>query len=208
MIEVNLYSIQPGDNHAMVGKCVARNRFDKEAMGVSIEEFVKGFLKNNLEKFEAGIGNSDLVELINSTDVTFSRRDLACINYYLINAGYMLQVQNVTDDEENAVGVPNGDVIEWNIIDNNFIQFDYPTATKIIPGDGLEIPAILRQIVERSGLFNPDKFSGLKNPFTELLINLDKVKTATGSINSSIVTKIYEYLDTLGYKVFCATSED
>ncbi len=120
----------------------------------------------------------------------------------------MMQIQNVTDDEENATGVPSGDVIEWNVIDNNFVQFDYPTATKIIPGDGLEIPAILRRIIEQSGLFNVDKFAGLKNPFTELLMNLDKVKTATGRINSSIVTKIYEYLDQLGYKVFCATSED
>ena len=39
MIEVNLYSIPAGDNTARVGKCLARNRFDREAMGVSVPEF-------------------------------------------------------------------------------------------------------------------------------------------------------------------------
>jgi len=207
MIEVNLYSIQPGDFHATVGKCIARNRFDKEAIGKTIEEFVKGFLKSNLEKFEAGIGNADLTEMINSTDATFSRRDISCINHYLMEAGYMVQVQNVTDDEEDATGVPTG-VVEWNVIDGNFVQFDYPTTTKIIPGEGLDVLGVLHRIVDQSGLFNADKFAGLKNPFVELMANLDRVKNTTGSINSSAVTRVYEYLDELGIKIFCATSED
>ena len=48
MIEVNLYSIPSQDINSMVGRCVARSRFDKEGMGVSVMEFVKGFLKNLL----------------------------------------------------------------------------------------------------------------------------------------------------------------
>ena len=47
MIEVNLYSIPAQEMNSMVGRCVARSRFDKEGMGVSVMEFVKGFLKNN-----------------------------------------------------------------------------------------------------------------------------------------------------------------
>lgn len=207
MIEVNLYSIQQGDNNARVGKCLARNRFDRDGMGVSVEEFTKDFLKNNLEKFEAGIGNPDLTEMINSS-VNLSRKDLACVNHYLIQAGYMVEVQNVTDDEENATGVPSGDVIEWNVIDRNFIQNDYPTAVKISPAPGTDIPTILKQVIEGSGLFNQDKFAGLKNPFDELLTNLDRIKKISGEVNASIVTRIYEYLDELGISIFCATSED
>lgn len=207
MIEVNLYSIQPGDSNARVGKCIARNRFDREAMGTSVEEFAKEFLRNNVDNFEAGVGNPQLTEMINSTTV-MSRKDLACINYYLIQAGYLLEIQNVADDEENATGVPTGEVIEWNIIDRNFIQNDYPTATKIMPAPGTDIPTILRQIVDGSNLFNPDKFAGLKNPFTDLLTNLDRIKNVTGDVNSTIVTRVYEYLDSLGISVFCATSED
>ena len=48
MIEVNLYSVPAQDINSMVGRCVARARFDKESMGVSIMEFVKGFLRDNL----------------------------------------------------------------------------------------------------------------------------------------------------------------
>jgi hypothetical protein len=60
MIEVNLYAITPNDFNSRVGRCVARNRFDQEAMGIGVIEFAKGFLKENLDKFEGGIGNNDL----------------------------------------------------------------------------------------------------------------------------------------------------
>lgn len=207
MIEVNLYAIPAGEGTSRAGRCIARNRFDRDAMGTTPEEFLKGFLKNNLEKFEGGIGNNELVETINSSNV-LTRRDLSCINHYLIKAGYMFQIVNVADDEENATGVPSGETIEWNVIDKNFIQNNYPTATKIIPGEGGNIAKTLRQIVEQSGLFDSSKFSGLKNPFTKLLNDLDYIKKNTGEINASIVTKIYALLDECGIEIFCAASED
>ena len=206
MIEVNLYSIPAGEMDARVGKCLARNRFDKEGMAVSIEEFVKGFLKNNLDKFEVGIGNQELTELINS-DNFLGRTDLSCVNYYLIKAGYMFQVINVADDEDNPTGVPTGDVIEWNVIDNNFIQNDYPTATKILPANDTDIPTILHKIADQSGLFS-DKFTGIKNPFTELFTNIERIKNVSGSINAGLISKVYEILSQVGIEVFCATSED
>lgn len=208
MIEVNLYSIPAGEVTARVGKCIARNRFDRDAMGTTPEEFLKGFLRNNFDKIEGGLNavNDQLIDAINSNKV-LSRRDLSCINHYLIQSGYMFQIINVADDEENPVGVPSGEVSEWNVIDKNFIQNDYPTATKIIPGDK-DHAQILKQVVEQSGLFDKDKFSGLKNPFTELLNNLEMIKKESGQINANIVTKIYALLDECGIEIFCAVSED
>ena len=206
MIEVSLYSIPAGEMTSRVGKCVARNRFDRDAMGTSAEEFLKGFLKNNLEKIEGGLNNSELSEIIFSNNV-LTRRDLSCVNYYLVKSGYMFQIVNVADDEENPTGVPSGEVIEWNVIDKNFIQNDYPTATKFIPGTGSDIAKTLRNIVEQSGLFDSEKFSGLKNPFTSLLNVLDEIKRQTGEINASIVTKIYAILDECGLEIFFAASE-
>ena len=206
MIEVNLYSINPSDPNARVGRCVARNRVDKEAMGISVVDFAKGFLKDNLDKFEGGIGNNTLEGLINS-DTVLSRKDMSCINYFLSKLGYKLQIQNVADDEENVEGV-SGDMIEWNIIDNNFIQFDYPTATKLVPAPGTDIISVLKHIIDQSGLFDDTKFSGMKNPFTELISNGEKIKNITGSTNGTIVAKIYDLLDNLGISIFCATSED
>lgn len=207
MIEVNLYSIPAKDINSMVGRCVARSRFDKEGMGVSIMEFVKGFLRNNLANFENSIGNSELVGFINSSSI-MSTKDLSSINYWLSQAGYTVQIQNVADDEENASGIPTGGVVEWNVIDYNFMQYDYPTATKIIPGEGLEIPEVLKKIVSQSGLFDPNKLSGVKNPFTPLINNMEAIRKTTGSINPTITTQIYNLLDQMGIKVFCATSED
>jgi len=207
MIEVNLYSIPAGDSNAKVGACIARNRFDRESLGVSIEEFVKGFLKNNLSLMTGGVSDGPLAELINS-DSTMTRKDLACINYYLEKAGYKVQIQNVTDDEDNPTGVPSGNMVEWNIIDNNFIQFDYPTAIKIIPNPDQDIIEVIKQIINNSGLFDPDKFAGMKNPFTDLIVNLDRIKNVSGSVNSALVGRIYEILDMVNFDVFCATSEN
>lgn len=207
MIEVNLYAITPDDFNSRVGRCVARNRFDQEAMGVSVIDFTKGFLKENLDKFEGGIGNNDLEDLINS-DTVLSRKDMSCINYFLGKLGYKVQIQNVADDEENATGVPSGEVIEWNVIDNNFIQNDYPTATKLMPSAGTEIIGTLKQIINQCGLFDTSKFAGLKNPFTDLITNLERIKNVTGGNNGTIIAKIYELLDNCGISIFCATSED
>jgi hypothetical protein len=98
MIEISLIQIPADEWTSTVGKCIARNRFDKEAMGVTIEEFARGFLKENLEKFENGIGSAELTELINSSGF-FGRKDLACVNYYLSKVGYQVKIFNVTDDE-------------------------------------------------------------------------------------------------------------
>ena len=114
MIEVNLFKIPAGEWTSTVGTCVARNRFDKEAMGVTIEEFARGFLKENMDKFELGLGSAELNETINSTNF-ISRKDLACLNYYLTKAGYMLKIFNVTDDEANATGVPSGEVVDGTV---------------------------------------------------------------------------------------------
>ena len=207
MIEISLIQIPADEWTSTVGKCVARNRFDKEAMGVTIEEFARGFLKENLEKFESGIGSAELVEMINSSGF-FGRKDLACVNYYLSKVGYQVKIFNVTDDEVNATGVPTGEVVEWNVIDRNFLQYDYPTAIKIIPGEGLDVPGVLHQVIDQVGVFDSDKFAGLKNPFTDLMTNLERIKNVSGANNGTIISKIYELLDQLGIEVFCATSED
>ena len=205
MIEVNLYSVPVDALDSRVGRCLARNRFDREAIGTSIEDFTRGFLKDNLDKIEARLGMGNLSSVVNSDEV-LTRKDLACINYYLGKSGLKFQILNVTDDEENSVSVPEG-TVEWNVINRNFIQTDYPTAIKIIPTADEDIPSILKRIVDESGLFG-DKFVGMSNPFNELFDNLRRIKEVTGSINNSLISRIYDLLDQMGIDVFCATSED
>lgn len=206
MLEVSLYSIPADDMGSRVGRCLSRYRFDREPMGITVEEFVMGFLRDNLDKIEAK-GN-ELSRIISNKNKTILRRDISCINYYLSKNGLMIKVFNVADDEENANGVPSGDVVEWNVIDNNFVQEGYPTATKFMPPSNQSVSKTLRSVIEKSGLFNSNKFSGLVNPFTTLLDNLDRVESVTGTVSSAIVGKIYQTLSDLGIEVFCATSEN
>ena len=205
MIEVNLYSIPADDFNSRVGRCIARNRFDRETIGTSIEDFLKGFLKDNLDKIESKLGIGDLSSVISSEDA-LTRKDISCINYYLNSVGLKIQVQNVADDEDNPVSIPTG-TVEWNVINKNFIQNDYPTTTKVLPSPDADIIDTLKEIVENADLFD-SKFAGMKNPFTELFDNLKRIKDISGTTNAALVGKIYEYLDQLGFEVFCATSED
>ena len=39
-------------------------------------------------------------------------------------------------------------------------------------------------------------------------VNLDRIKSVSGSINATLVSRIYETLDHVGFSIFCATSED
>ena len=56
MIEVSLYSVPVGsDVNASMGKCVDRTRFDKDALGTGVMEFVKGFLRTNVPNFEPAL---------------------------------------------------------------------------------------------------------------------------------------------------------
>lgn len=206
MIEVNLFSVSSADPNSMVGRCVSRSRFNTESVGVSIMEFVKGFLKENLDQLESSINNPDMVSFINS-DSNMSTVDFQSLNYWLGQIGYRVTIWNVADDEENAVSVPQG-VIEYNIINKNFIQDDYPTATKLTPSDSESLVDILKTVVEQTGLFNTSKLRGVKNPFTLLINNLIHEKEVSGNINYSIVSKIYQMLDQTGFNIYCATSEN
>jgi len=202
MIEVNLYSLLENSVNASAGYCVDRIRFDKEARGISVMEFVKGFLKNNLSHFESALKNNDIVDFINS-DLTMRTKDFASINYYLAKAGYLVQIQNVTDDEENPVSVPAG-ITEWNIIDTTFLQYDYPTTMKVIPTDGMDIVEVLDKIVGQLSFFDRDTLGSIRNPLKEYVENLKKVKNLNGSASISLTTKIYDTLANLGIKIFTA----
>ena len=98
MIEVSLYSITGGDVNVSMGKCIDRTRFDKEAMGTGVMEFVKGFLRTNVPTLELAINNPDIIAFING-DTGMNTKDFASLNYWLAKSGYLVKIQNVTDDE-------------------------------------------------------------------------------------------------------------
>lgn len=205
MIEVNLFSVPAADVDAKFGSCVARARVDIEALGSGVFDFVKGFIRDNLDNLEGSIGNSDLVQLINSDDL-LTTVDFASLRYLLKKVGYLVEVWNVAEDEENSQGVGEG-TIEYNVVNYNFLQHDFPTTTKLIPEEGKNLANILKEVVDQSGLFNSEKFGGVKNPFTGLLNSLEQEKENLGNINATISTQIIHILDQLGFEIFCATPE-
>lgn len=206
MIEVNLYSLIENNVNATAGKCIDRIRFDKEARGISVMEFVKGFLKNNISEFESALKNNDIIDFINS-DLTMRTKDFASINYYLAKVGYLVQIQNVTDDEDNPVSVPAG-TTEWNVIDTTFLQYDYPTTMKVIPGDGMDVVEVIDKIVNQLSFFDRDSLGSVRNPLKDYVEQLKKIKNLNGSVSVGLTTRIYETLASLGIKIFTAQGSE
>lgn len=207
MIEVNLFSINSVDPNTLVGRCVARSRFDLDTMGVSVMEYTKKFMRENLDTLESGLGNSDLVGLINS-DMNMTVKDFYSINYLLSQVGYKITLWNVADDEENPLEVPDGDgVYEINIIDNCYLQNDLPTVTKVMSASGDSLVDTLENVINQIGLFKDDHFNGVDNPLEKLIRALKTERDISGSINATITTKLYQVLEQLGIKLFYAASE-
>ena len=204
MIEVSLYSVPTGSNISVtMGKCIDRARYNKEALGVDIMNFVKGFLKTHINDYEATLGNVDVISFINN-DSPMTTKDLASINYWMLKAGFLVKMFNVTDDEENAEGV-SPESSEWNIINKNYLIDNLPTAIKVIPEAGTDIITVLEKVVDQVDVFN-EKL-GLKNPLKESLDELKKVKEFTGRIEPGLATKIYDILDSVGVELFLAIGE-
>lgn len=198
MVEVTL--ISTGDMYSNVGRFVSRKRANLEALAITKNEFIKGFVRNNMSELDAVINNADFNELINS-DRNLSNKDIESINYILGEMGYKLLVSFVADDEENPDSVGEG-LYEYNIIDKSFIQNDLPTSTKITKSTTESLGDTLIKIVEQSGLFNPDKFSGIRNPFTILLNNIKDQERTTGSIQGMTTARIYSMLSYMGIDVY------
>ena len=204
MIEVSLYSVPTGSNISVtMGKCIDRARYNKEALGVDIMNFVKGFLKTHINDYESTLGNVDVISFINN-DSPMTTKDLASINYWMLKAGFLVKMFNVTDDEENAEGV-SPESSEWNIIDKNYLIDNLPTAIKVIPEAGTDVITVLEKVVDQVDVFN-EKL-GLKNPLKETLDELKKVKEFTGRIEPGLATKIYDILDSVGVELFLAIGE-
>ena len=88
MVEVTL--ISTGDMYSNVGRFVSRKRANLEALAITKNEFIKGFVRNNMSELDAVINNADFNELINS-DRNLSNKDIESINYILGEMGYKFE---------------------------------------------------------------------------------------------------------------------
>ena len=164
MIEVTLISSTEGSR---VGRFVSRKRASLEQLGVNKNQFIQGFLRDNMDTIETALHNPDLVNLINS-DTLLNNKDIASIKYTLSTVGYQILVTFTADDEVNSVTIPTGEV-EYNIIDTTFIQNDLPVATKETSALGSSVVSVLNKISTSVGFYDESKFKGVNNPLVGLL---------------------------------------
>lgn len=202
MIEVTLISATEGSR---VGRFVSRKRASLEQLGVNKNQFIQGFLRDNMDTLETVLHNPDLVNLINS-DTLLNNKDIASIKYTLSTVGYQMLVTFTADDEVNSVTVPTGEV-EYNIVDWTFLQNDLPVSTKESSALGGSVVPVLTRAVESLGLYSEDKFKGVNNPLSGLLRQIADDENTTGAPGAILVNRIYTILEQMGIHIYAIIGE-
>lgn len=202
MIEVTLISSTEGGK---VGRFVSRKRASLERLGVNKNQFIQGFLKDNMDTLETATKNPDLLNLINS-DTLLNNKDIASIRYTLSTIGYQLLVVFAADDEINPVSVASGE-IEYNLVDNTFLMEDLPTVTKDVSPLGSSIMPVLTKAVESLGFYDEDKFKGVANPLKSLLRQASDDEKNIGAPGTSVINRLYNILDQMGVQLYAIIGE-
>lgn len=202
MIEVTLISATEGSR---VGRFVSRKRASLEQLGVNKNQFIQGFLRDNMDTLETVLHNPDLVNLINS-DTLLNNKDIASIKYTLSTIGYQMLVTFTADDEVNSVTIPTGEV-EYNIVDWTFLQNDLPVSTKESSALGGSVVPVLTRAVESLGLYSEDKFKGVNNPLSGLLRQIADDESTTGAPGAILVNRIYTILEQMGIQIYAIIGE-
>lgn len=202
MIEVTLISSTEGGK---VGRFVSRKRASLERLGVNKNQFIQGFLKDNMDTLETAMKNPDLLNLINS-DTLLNNKDIASIRYTLSTIGYQLLVVFAADDEINPVSVASGE-IEYNLVDNTFLMEDLPTVTKDVSPLGSSIMPVLTKAVESLGFYDEDKFKGVANPLKSLLRQASDDEKNIGAPGTSVINRLYNILDQMGVQLYAIIGE-
>jgi hypothetical protein len=202
MIEVTLISSTEGSK---VGRFVSRSRANLERLGVNKNEFIRGFLKNNMDVLESSLHNHDLVNLINSS-TPLNNKDISSIRYSLSSIGYQLLVVFVSDDEINPTSVTAGEV-EYNAIDSQFIQEYLPVSTKYTTAVGSSIAKLLERIIKSLGFYDTEKFKGINNPLNKLIAQIIDDEKTTGAPGAILVNRIYGILEQLGIQIYAIIGE-
>lgn len=202
MIEVTLISATEGSR---VGRFVSRKRASLEQLGVNKNQFIQGFLRDNMDTLETALHNPDLVNLINS-DTLLNNKDIASIKYTLSTIGYQMLVTFTADDEVNSVTIPTGEV-EYNIVDGTFLQNDLPVSTKESSALGGSIVPVLTRAIESLGLYSEDKFKGVNNPLSGLLRQIADDENTTGAPGAILVNRIYTILEQMGIQIHAIIGE-
>lgn len=202
MIEVTLISATEGSR---VGRFVSRKRASLEQLGVNKNQFIQGFLRDNMDTLETVLHNPDLVNLINS-DTLLNNKDIASIKYTLSTVGYQMLVTFTADDEVNSVTIPTGEV-EYNVVDWTFLQNDLPVSTKESSALGGSVVPVLTRAVESLGLYSEDKFKGVNNPLSGLLRQIADDENTTGAPGAILVNRIYTILEQMGIQIYAIIGE-
>lgn len=198
MVEVTLVSTTGRDSN--IGTFVARKRANLDLLKINKNEFIHGFLRSMSSELSLGVSSSELMNLINS-DTILNNKDIETINYMLADAGYKFLVYFVSDDESNSDQVAQG-TYEFNIIDKSFIQDDLPTVTKINQDGSNSIADVLNIVLKNCGLFDPDKFAGIANPFTKYIESINQLRKITGQVPESLVSQLWTMLGQMGIEFF------
>jgi hypothetical protein len=198
LLEINLVFSQSIYSNTFT--LVARDRVEVEDDGQVLNQ-VAEFIKNHIESFDAAIPDKDLMNRLQTLNLT-TISDLYSLKFILANFGLDILCSYVAELEVNPIEISDN-TIEYNIIDelDDTPSFVRGASKVVVSNEAGDLHTVYSKVIEGFGFFNSELTAGFNNPLTRSLNVLTQSETMMGVSPVPVTTEINSILEYLGKKI-------
>lgn len=207
ILEVTLVKTQT--QYLPVGTFLERKRYQIDSEVDAMSAIVK-FIGDNIDIMSSMIIDKVFVEKL-STLKSLPADAFACVRSILAQSNIDIWAWVVSETETNA-SEPTEDSIEYNIVDTNMAMTESMRfCSKIImPSEALSYTNLYTKIKDTFGLFDETAhpiFTGMSNPYDNLLSAISAVERPTGAVTSSFVSQLADLCKYLGKNIYVVMNQ-
>lgn len=198
LLEINLVFSQSIYSNTFT--LIARDRVEVSDDGQVLTQIAE-FIKNHIESFDAAIPDKDLMNRLQTLDLT-TVSDFYSLKFILANFGLDILCNYVAELEVNASEISDN-TTEYNIIDelDDAPSFVRRASKVVVSNEAGDMHTVYSKVVEGFGFFNSELTAGFNNPLTRSLGVLTRSEELIGVSPVPVTTEINSILEYLGKKI-------
>lgn len=198
LLEINLVFSQSIYSNTFT--LIARDRVEVADDGQVLEQ-VAEFIKNHIESFDAAIPDKDLMNRLQTLDLT-TVSDFYSLKFILASFGLDILCNYVAEMEVNASEISDN-TTEYNIIDelDDAPSFVRSASKVVVTNESGDMHTVYSKVIEGFGFFNSELTAGFNNPLTRSLGVLTRSEELIGVSPVPVTTEINSILEYLGKKI-------
>lgn len=198
LLEINLVFSQSIYSNTFT--LIARDRVEVSDDGQVLTQIAE-FIKNHIESFDAAIPDKDLMNRLQTLDLT-TVSDFYSLKFILANFGLDILCNYVAELEVNASEISDN-TTEYNIIDelDDAPSFVRSASKVVVSNEAGDMHTVYSKVVEGFGFFNSELTAGFNNPLTRSLEVLTRSEELIGVSPVPVTTEINSILEYLGKKI-------